>query len=163
MPTEERQHTYLDAALNYRQRGWAVIDLDVGSKSPGRPGWQHERFDEGALRERLSGGPRNVSILFGEPSGGLVDVDLDCAEARSLADEFLPPTASVFGRPGSPRSHRLYVVEPAPDYEMFSDLAGDDKDRTTLVEIRSGGHHTIVPRVCTRPGRSSPGSRMVNQ
>jgi len=142
---EVAQQTCLGAALDYRQRGWAVIDLDVGSKSPGRPGWQHERFDEGALRERLSGGPRNVSILFGEPSGGLVDVDLDSAEARSLADEFLPPTASVFGRPGSPGSHRLYVVEPAPDYEMFSDPEGDDKDRATLVEIRSGGQHTIVP------------------
>src|SRR5215212_6655455 len=149
MPTEERQHTYLDAALNYRQRGWAVIDLDVGSKSPGRPGWQHERFDEGALRERLSGGPRNVSILFGEPSGGLVDVDLDCAEARSLADEFLPPTASVFGRPGSPR----------PTTRCSRTLRGTTKTGRRLWRSGAGASTLSCLRVCTRPGRSSPGSR----
>ena len=84
--------------------------MDVGTKNPGRRGWQIERYDEEALRARLFR-PRNLSVLLGEPSGGLVAVDLDSSEARMLADAFLPDTASVFGRLSSPRSHRLYVTD----------------------------------------------------
>ena len=135
----------LNAALDYRSRGWAVIDLPDASKVPGRQGWQKERFDEDALRERLSAGPRNVSILFGKPSGGLVDLDLDCAEARTLATEFLPETAAVFGRAGSRGSHRLFVADPVPRYEMFADPEEPNEDRAVLVELRSGGQHSLVP------------------
>ena len=142
---EERSNIVLNAALDYRSRGWAVIDLPDASKVPGRQGWQKERFDEGALRERLSAGPRNVSILFGEPSGGLVDLDLDCAEARTLATEFLPETAAVFGRAGSRGSHRLFVADPVPRYEMFADPEEPNEDRAVLVELRSGGQHSLVP------------------
>jgi DNA polymerase I-like protein with 3'-5' exonuclease and polymerase domains len=131
--------------LDYLSRGWAVIDLPHGTKIPGRQGWQNERYDERSLRERLSSGPRNVSVLLGEPSGGLVDVDLDSSEARALANRFLPGTPSIFGRPDSPRSHRLYVTEPVAKYEQFVDPEESDEDRAMLVELRSGGHHTIFP------------------
>src|SRR5690606_32784070 len=51
----------------------------------------------------------NVGVRLGEPSGWLVDVDLDCAEAIALAPMFLPPTAT-FGRLSKPRSHWLYIA-----------------------------------------------------
>jgi putative DNA primase/helicase len=145
VPAEERSNPVLEAARDEFRRGRAIIDLPRGSKVPGRSGWQHERYDEEALLVRLSGGPRNLSILFGEPSGGLVDVDLDCAEARALAAAFLPETDEVFGREGSPGSHLLYVTDPVAKYTKFSDPEAPDEDRATLVEIRSGGHHTIIP------------------
>ncbi len=143
---EQREAGTLEAALDYGRRGYAVIDLDPRKKTPGREGWQKERYDQDALRARFSDGPRNISILFGEPSGGLVDVDLDSKEALALADEFLPTTGSVFGRKSKPRSHRLYATDPAPKYKKFADpgLPADD-ERSSLVEIRSGGQHTVVP------------------
>ena len=78
---QRKDGTSLEAVLDYGRRGWAVIDLPHRSKVPGREGWQNERYDEKALAERLAARPRNVSVLFGEPSGGLVDVDLDSLEA----------------------------------------------------------------------------------
>ena len=142
---QQKDRTSLESALDYGRRGWAVIDLPQRSKVPGREGWQNERYDEKALAGRLAAGPRNVSVLFGEPSGGLVDVDLDSPEARSLASEFLPTTEAVFGRPSSRGSHSLYVADPVARYRKFADPEVSEEDRASLVEIRSGGQHTIVP------------------
>src|SRR5215204_3145672 len=118
-------------------RGWEIIDLPPGTKNPGRPGWQNERYDGETIRSRVSGGPRNLSVLLGKPSGGLVDVDLDCPEARMLAARFLPRTGASFGRASSPQSHLLYVVDPVPEYQRFVDQEAPDQDRATLVELRS--------------------------
>lgn len=145
MPAKQQRNQYLEAARDEFRRGRAIIDLPYGSKVPGRSGWQHEHYDEEVLFARLSGEPRNLSILFGEPSGGLADVDLDSAEARALAAELLPETGEVFGREGSPGSHFLYVTDPVAKYTKFSDPEAPDEDRATLVEIRSGGQHTIIP------------------
>jgi len=61
----------LEAALGYLGRGWTVIDLPPRTKKPDREGWQNERHDEEALRERLAAGQeRNLSVLLGEPSDG---------------------------------------------------------------------------------------------
>jgi hypothetical protein len=52
---------------------------------------------------------------MGEKSGGLCDVDLDCAEALVLWKHFLPDTPSQYGRDGKPKSHHLYrcdLVDP---------------------------------------------------
>ena len=55
-------------------------------------------------------GTGNIGILLGDPSGGLVDVDLDCPEAHELAEQHLPPTGMKTGRPGSPASHWWYIA-----------------------------------------------------
>jgi hypothetical protein len=96
--TSQDQSALLSSALSYMGRGWEVIDLPPGTKNPGRPGWQNERYDEETIRRRVYSGPRNLSVLLGEPSGGLVDVDLDCPEAQVLAGRFLPPTGACLGR-----------------------------------------------------------------
>src|SRR4051812_27481905 len=38
----------------------------------------------------------------------VVYIDLDHRLAVELADQFIPETGAVFGRPGKPRSHRLF-------------------------------------------------------
>src|SRR5439155_610100 len=80
--------------------------------------------------------------LLGEPSGGLVDVDLDCEEAEALAGDFLPHTGMIHGRPGRERSHWWYRVEEPPDKasERFTDVDG-----AMLLELRSTGGQTVVP------------------
>lgn len=74
--------------------------------------------------QHFNGKQQNGGILTGLASGGLVDVDLDCAEALALADGYLPWTKAVFSRPSKQRSHRLYdIVDGLRQALVQTDLA----------------------------------------
>lgn len=128
------------AATAYLSRGWCAIPVPAKTKNPGRKHWESERYEPGDV-PHVFGGDLNIGIHCGEPSNGLVDVDLDTREARSLASVFLPPTSRVHGRRSSPSSHWWYQCDPAPERVTRY----KDADRVTLVEIRSTGGQTIVP------------------
>jgi hypothetical protein len=113
--------------------------VPVGQKTPVLPAWPKLRLTETDLSDHFSG-PSNLGILNGAPSGNQVDVDLDCPEALVVAHVWLPPTNSVFGRPGKPRSHRLYMADPLPATKQFQ-----DPDGTMLLEVRSTGSQTLFP------------------
>lgn len=130
-----------DAAREYARRGWAVLPIPYRSKNPGFEGWQTFR-----ATERHFGGVGNIGVRLGADSGGLVDIDLDCAEALELADIYLPVTRAVFGRASKPRSHRLYIADGAV-FEKFSDR---DDNGKCMLELRSdtaaGGRvQTVFP------------------
>src|SRR2546422_6374111 len=120
-----------DAAREYLSRGWQPIPVPHRSKKPALKGWPDLRLTAADLARHFNGQPSNLGILLGEPSGGLVDADLDCAEALHLAPAFLPPTGSCFGRTSKRRSHWLYVVTTAVGTEKFIDSDGD----TTFVPV----------------------------
>ena len=82
----------------------------------------------------------NVGIILGEPSGWLVDVDLDCDEAIELADQYLPPTPAITGRPSAPRSHRWYIAAGATTEKAHRSAY----DGSMIVELRSTGAQTVV-------------------
>jgi hypothetical protein len=82
-------------------RGWALIPVPHQQKRPVRKDWQHLKLGAADLTGAFRG-PANVGTLLGEPSGGLIDVDLDSPETRLLADRFLPATGCRFGRESSP-------------------------------------------------------------
>jgi hypothetical protein len=130
----------LATATDYVRRGWAPIPIPLGSKAPRAKGWQDLRLTEGDLPDHFRGA-HNVGVLLGEPSGGLVDLDLDCAEALKLGPALLPPTNSIFGRAGKPRSHRLYFVPSACGrVHKFVAPGGE-----TLLEYRATGGQTVFP------------------
>jgi putative DNA primase/helicase len=130
----------LDWARRYVRRGWSVIPVPPRSKNPGYKEWERTRLAEADLAERFAGPDGNIGILTGEPSGWIVDVDLDHPRAVALADVHLPPTPSVFGRPGKLRSHRFYrVTAPVATRKHRSKSAG------MIVELRSTGIQTVVP------------------
>jgi Protein of unknown function (DUF3987)/Bifunctional DNA primase/polymerase, N-terminal len=131
--------TSLDAVLDYRRRGWAIVPIPAGEKAPRIPDWPKLRLQEDDLPAHFSNS-KNVGVILGVASNGLVDVDLDCPEALAVADFFLAQTSSVFGRPSKSRSHRLYRCEPLPVPRKFS-----APDGATLAELRANGQQTLVP------------------
>ena len=130
----------LAIATAYVRRGWWVVPIPLKEKAPRLAGWQNLRLAGSDLLSSFSGPPMNIGVLLGEPSG-IVDVDLDAPEAAKLAVELLPPTDSIFGRNGSPASHRLYkaTINGRPSVK-FTGPAGD-----SLVEVRSTGSQTLFP------------------
>lgn len=130
-----------DAALLYVRRGWAPIPLSYMKKDVVTKEWQNLRITEATLSRYFNGHPQNIGVLLGEPSGGLLDVDLDAPEAVELAPYLLPATSCVFGRRGKPCSHWLYKAVSLPvDTAKFQDPEGK-----MLVELRSTGCQTVFP------------------
>lgn len=118
-----------DIVTAYRRLGWATIRVQPCGKAPIGE-WRQRTDEPGDFRPG-----DNVGVRLGEPSGNLVDVDLDCDEACALAPQYLPPTLT-FGRPSKPRSHWLYRCTPCPKTR---------KPSKTHVELRSTGGQTVFP------------------
>ncbi len=114
--TDQADQAVLAAARTYVARGWQVVPLHPKTKQPIGQGWQKGglRADdlERAFAARLR---RNVGLLLGKPSGGLVDVDCDAPEAVAAAALLLPRTGRVSGRASKPASHYWYRV---PDDDL---------------------------------------------
>ncbi len=118
----------------FLDRGWHCVPLRPRSKSPSRRDWTNLRLKPEVFPENC-----NVGIILGEPSGWLVDVDLDCPEAIELADQYLPPTPAITGRASAPRSHHWYIATNAT-----TEKHQDPSDGSMIVELRSTGTQTVV-------------------
>jgi P4 family phage/plasmid primase-like protien len=127
-----------EAARDYTDRGWRVIPIPRGKKAPRATNWQHLRIRPDQVDQHFEL-EMNVGVLMGEPSGWLIDLDLDHPLAVKLADRFLPETGAVFGRKSKKRSHRLYR---SVDCGTTKFQFGTDG---MLVEVRSDGCQTVVP------------------
>jgi hypothetical protein len=143
--------TPLEHAKAYQRRGWQPIPIPHRSKNPSFSGWQNFETNEADLPKHFNGKPQNIGILLGAASDGLTDIDLDSPEAVKIADYFLPPTESEFGRAGKPRSHRLYICTDE-FYEKINNpflINSPDKavrDEACIVEFRGKiGLQSIFP------------------
>ena len=125
-------------ATVYLKRGWQCVPLRSRSKSPLRKDWPNLRITPEQIANYFSP-TDNVGVILGEPSGWLVDVDLDCPEAIAMADHYLPPSPAVTGRPSAPRSHRWYIAVGAK-----TEKHTDPSDGSMIVELRSTGAQTVV-------------------
>lgn len=130
-----------ELARHYISRGWAVIPIPAGTKKPILAGWQRLRLTADEIGQHFKA-DSNLGVLLGEPSGWLIDIDLDHPLAVELAPQFLPRTAAVFGRPSKRRSHWLYIATDAATHERR--VRVDDAD-LMLVELRSTGCQTVFP------------------
>lgn len=136
--------------LNFRQRilkqarifllrGFLVVPIPPKQKAPRLKGWTELRLEDQDL-EKAFGKSDNIGAILGAPSGGLVDVDLDSAEAIAVAHSFLPATQRIHGRKSKPESHRWYEADPVPAPMQFADVDG-----AMLIELRSTGQQTVIP------------------
>ena len=142
-----------NAARDYIRRSLRPVPLPLTVKSKGKdpdagkgcylPGWPTLRITEAQVEQYFSG-PVNVGVILGS---GQVDIDLDCQEAIDLADKYLLPTNSSFGRASKPCSHREYQCDGVAPTRTFRDpITGD-----MIVELRGDmkngqpGAQTVFP------------------
>jgi hypothetical protein len=124
------------AAKAWLAKGRAIVPIPARSKAPVLRDWPSLRITEETIADYFNGAEQNVGVLLGEPSGGLVDVDLDCEEAVAAAGYFLPDTF-VYGRQKRPASHRLYICPGIGTRKFQHD--------GTILEIRSTGCQSLIP------------------
>jgi bifunctional DNA primase/polymerase-like protein len=129
------------AVKRFLEKGWRFVPIPPNEKAPKIKGWPNLRIEKAEFDKYFSE-DSNIGLLTGEPSGGLMDVDLDCPQAVELAPEFLPYTGRVHGRKSKPKSHRWQIADPIPASEKYCDVG---KDGTCLLELRSTGQQTVVP------------------
>jgi hypothetical protein len=135
-----------ELASGFLDRGWQPIPIPWAKKKPVLNRWQELRLIKDDLAAYFGDGPMNIGVLLGEPSGGLVDVDLDCQEAIGLAPGFLPETACRFGRKSKTESHWEYIASLLIKTAKFQDVDGQGQNGTAMiVEIRSTGCQTVFP------------------
>src|ERR1700730_13149582 len=88
----------LEIALEYIARGWAPIPIPYKKKKVVGAEWPRWRITKDTAHQWFNGKLQNISVIMGEASGGLTDVDLDTTEAVRAGPYFLPRTL-CFGRP----------------------------------------------------------------
>ena len=98
--------------------GFQPIALEKDKKNPAHRDWQKPTDEDPKSRLRNNS---NLGLLLGEPSKGLVDIDLDVPEAVELARHFLPSTPWISGHSENPRSHYWYRVESVLETRKFKD------------------------------------------
>jgi hypothetical protein len=126
-----------NAVLDYMRRGAAVIPIPAGSKKPKLDGWESLRITAEDIPNYWTNG-QGIGLLTGEPSGWLVDVDLDVEEAVKIAGRFLPQTLTS-GRESRPHSH-WWFRSPGTTNHDFRDTDGKKRH----VELRATGRQTLV-------------------
>lgn len=136
--------TVAETARWVLQSGGVPVPLYPDTKQPIGTGWEKKRPTEADIEVEFGGG-RNIGHLNGEPSGGRIDIDLDCGEARRAARFLLPRTELISGRESAPDSHWWYFTDEPPRKaeESFDDPVGGDSAH--LLEIRSTGGQTVLP------------------
>lgn len=128
-----------EIALAALAKGWQPVALHPRSKRPASgEGWNKVRVTESSVTRQFHE-DQNVGILWGSPSGWAVDVDLDCAEAITIAPKFLPETY-IYGREKRRASHYVYVAKNA---ETTKWLYGFGKQQEVIIELRSTGSQTV--------------------
>jgi hypothetical protein len=138
MKKSHRERILKQVRISLR-KGIRVVPVPQGRKGPILPNWPELVLTEGELSEYFSGDD-NLGWITGTVSGNLVDIDLDCPDAVSLAKVFLPKTERIHGRRSRPASHYYYKVLPIIPPIKYTDAQGK-----SLVEIRSERQQTLVP------------------
>lgn len=133
-----------EAARIYLDRRALPVPIPHRSKAPLEKGWQNTRLTQDDVDRNFPPEyPSNIGLLLGEPSDGLIDIDLDAPECVTVAHWFLPQTGWISGRKSKPMSHWWYRVECPP--RKASNKLLDPITKESLVELRSTTGQTVVP------------------
>jgi len=138
--------TAADRARALLARGFAVVPVPARSKRARLKGWPKLRIAADQIDAYFQNPCGNIGILWGDASGGVIDIDLDLPLAVELAEQFLPATPAIFGRKSKRRSHFLYRVKaPFASLPLRLPRKPGEKAGAMVAEVRSTGSQTIAP------------------
>ena len=118
----------------------AFVSLKQNSKEPIGIAWQENPISPELVHHAFEANGLNVGLINGDVSG-IVDVDLDCREAKHLASVLLPKGLAAFEHAGNDRGHILYRVNDAGKTQRYQ----CPETGETLIELRSTGSQTMIP------------------
>ena len=114
----------------------AYLALHPQSKRPVGVNWP----DEGKSQEQALAANGNLGLLLGSRSS-VMDVDLDCPEAKALAELILPKPFAQFDRVTPDSGHYLYKAISFGPTKKFS----GNGPKSTFVELRGDESQTMIP------------------
>lgn len=121
--------------------GIRSVPLWPRTKKPkGGPGWNKVIIDDEDIENHFEEDD-NVGGLWGDPSQGVVDIDLDWDEAAAVAPRLLPRTLT-YGRASRPSTHYLYRCIGIKTFKLYP--KGNLKEGV-IVEVRSTGSQSVLP------------------
>jgi hypothetical protein len=126
-------------ALQYTMRDWNPVPIAFRQKKPSGSEWQHRVITGSKVDGFFGEKPQNIGVQLGAKSGGLTDIDLDCAEAIEIASAVLPKTPAIFGRASKRHSHYLYSTSLASKLDRAALHFKDPVTGSMLLEVRIGG------------------------
>ena len=131
------------AAKLYLEQGRMPVPVPYRTKQPVLKEWQKFTTTSDLVDASFSESD-GIGLLLGDRSGNLVDIDLDCEQAVTIARQLLPATGWVSGRQGNPRSHYWYIVDDLPKnvIKPYQDPAHENKK---IVELRAAGQTIVAP------------------
>ena len=125
----------------------AYLELKAKSKTPVASDWPNQ----GKHLDEVISANGNLGLILGSTSG-ILDVDLDCREAKVLADIILPLPHAVFDRGSDDSGHHLYRASSFGPRQAFN----AEGSKSTLVELRGDRAQTMIP-----PSVHPNGSKLV--
>ena len=114
----------------------AYLELKSKSKIPVASDWPNQ----GKHLDEVISANGHLGLILGSTSG-LLDIDLDCMEARALADVILPMPHAVFDKGSTDSGHHLYQASSFGPRKSFN----AEGAKSTLVELRGEGSQTMIP------------------
>lgn len=133
-----------DAALKYYEGGLSIIPDIPRGKRPDLPAWEcftHKRAARDTLVQWWREKPtRNIGIVAGEVSGGLVILDFDAISAfEAFGSEFPDLMDTRIHLSGSQRGyHCFYFVSIIPASAAFTTSFG-------RIEVKANGTQVVAP------------------
>ena len=114
----------------------AYLELKPQSKLPAVKDW----LNQGRSLDEATATDGNLGLLLGSKSG-ILDLDLDCREAKALADVILPTPHAKFDRGSTESGHYLYQATTFGPRRAFN----GEGAKATLVELRGDRTQTMIP------------------
>lgn len=128
-------------ARRWLDLGVLTVPITKGTKQPRGDDWNKLRVDEDTIGGIFKPDDA-VGGLWGKPSDGICDVDLDWDEAAAAARRILPATYT-YGRTKRPRTHYLYRI--VGDGGSSWRTTKWRFNREVIVELRGTGSQSLVP------------------
>lgn len=152
------EQSILDAALETLALNIYPLPILKGTKKPPMKEWQRVRLTLDDLPEYFGNGHDNqLGWVLGIEPRPICDVDVDCQEARAVAQLVAgPKTNRVLGRPSAPTSHYFFELPEEFASEKFEDLVAkkEKKSKPMLIELRGRGGQTVVAPSIHESGES---------